>query len=147
MAVSNVITDTREAIQTYLAGLSAFDDMSIDGGRLDGVNRENIGKVRIWHPGYPVDQSNRTQAKPTLILRYFPALSKQPPEKSPRDQAALEQAEVDLLTAFAGKNRAGDFTDNVAVAVTACTLNDDPSRWYVEMTLTMLMLNIAQPAA
>jgi hypothetical protein len=121
--------------------------MSIDGGRLDGVNREPVAKVRIWHPGYPVDQSNRTQAKPTLILRYFPPLSKEPTDKSPRDQSALEQAEVDLLAAFAGKNAAGAFTDNVAVSVTAVTLNDDAARWYVEMTLTMLMLNIAQPAA
>lgn len=145
--MSNTITDTREAIQTYLATQSAFTGVSIDGGRLDGVNREPVAKIRIWHPGYAVPQSARTLAKPTLLLRYFPSLSKEAPEKTPRDQEPLEQAEVDLLSAFANKNRAGDFVANVAVSVTSCSLNDDPARWYVEMLLTLLMLNIAQQAA
>lgn len=145
--MSNILTDTREAIQTYLGTQDAFDGMSIDGGRLDGVNREPVAKVRIWHPSYPIPPSNRTIAKPTLILRYFPPLGKNPPDKSPRDQEPLEQAEVDLLTAFSGKNRTGDFLAEVSVSVTSCVLNDEPAKWYVEMVLTMVILNIAQTAA
>jgi hypothetical protein len=144
--MSNVISDLREAIQAYLA--TPFPDpVQIAGGRGEGVNRDPFPKIRVWHPGYTPKPTNQTLAKPTLTLRYFPTLSKQPSVTEPRDQTALEQAEVDLLTAFAGKNRAGDFIDNVAVTVTGCVLNDDPARWYVEMTLTALMQNIAQPAA
>jgi hypothetical protein len=144
--MSNVITQTREAIQTYLA--TPFPPpVAIDGGRADGVNRDPFPKIRIWHPSYAPQASSRTLAKPTLTLRYFPPLSKQPSATTPRDQEALEQAEVDLLTAFADKNRAGDFVANVAVSVTTCVLNDDADRWYVEMTLTALMQNIAQQAA
>lgn len=144
--MSAVITEVREAIQTHLA--TAFPPpASIEGGRADGVNHDAFTKIRIWHPGYTIPPSDRTLARPTLILRCFPSLSKQPEATSPRDQAPLELAEQNLLAAFAGKNRAGDFVANVAVSVTSALLNDAADSWYVELTLTVLMLNIAQPAA
>lgn len=144
--MSNVITDTREAIQTYLA--TPFPaPIEIREGRADGVNRDSFAKIHIWHPGYAIPPSDQTLARPILTLRYFPTLSKQPETASPRSQDTLEQAECDLLAAFAGKNRAGDFVNDVAVKVTAAVLNDDPARWYVEVTLQMLILNLAQAAA
>lgn len=144
--MSNVITDTREAIQTYLAGPFP-SPVQIQEGRQDGVNRDPFPKIRIWHPGYAIPPSDQTLARPTLTLRYFPTMSKQPEATVPRSQEDLEQAECDLLSAFASKNRAGDFVANVAVKVTASVLNDDPDRWYVEVTLQLLMLNLAMPAA
>lgn len=143
--MSNAITDLREAIEAHLQAV--FPAASVAGGRADGVNRDSAAKIRIWHPGYAPPPTDRTLARPTLLLRYFPPLSKQPEATSPRDQAPLEQAEVDLLTAFAGTNAAGAFVANVAVSVTSVILNDNADAWYVEMLLTALMLNIAQPAA
>lgn len=143
--MSNVITDVREAVEDHLR--TALAGVTVQSGRSDGVNRDDAARVSVWHPGYPVDLRNRTLARPTLIVRYFPTLSKQPEAASPRAQAVLEQAEADLLAAFGGMNRAGDFVDDVAVSVSGATLNDDPARWYVELTLVVLMLNLAQPAA
>jgi hypothetical protein len=145
--MSNLITDTRAAIQAYLA--TPFPPpIEIREGRFDGVNRDDFAKIHVWHPGVQtIPGGDRTLARPTLMLRYFPTLSKQPEAALPRSQDVLEQAEVDLLTAFAGKNRAGDFVANVAVSVAAAVLNDDPARWFVELTLSLLTLNPAMPAA
>jgi hypothetical protein len=87
-------------------------------------------------------------------VRWYPALSVQPTEQSPRDESDLEQAAVDLMTAFSTKREEGAFVSGLACSVSNCEphktkveKDGSPAEWYVEATLTAYALNLAYAAA
>jgi hypothetical protein len=136
----NIITAWREAVQAYLT--AQFPEAEVLGGKRDGVSRDKA-RICVWWPGWPALQRDIALANPTLLLRFFPALSKQPSATSPRDEAPLEQAAVDLMVAMAAKRKAGDFVADLACYVSSCVPNDDPDIWRVDATIQAIAMNLA----
>ena len=71
-----------------------------------------------------------------------------------RNQFTLEQAAVDLLTAFASQREAGAFVENLSCRVSNITKHDrpdpltgKPAEWFVEATLSAFAENLAYQAA
>jgi hypothetical protein len=143
--VTNLITDWRTAVQEYLA--DQFPDADVRGGHDNTVNRDQKDQILVFWPGWPELARDIALATPTLTIRYFPSLSKQPTTTSPRDEAPLEQAAVDLMVAMADKRKTGDFVDRLACRISKCVPNPDQSAWYVEATVQAYALNLAASAA
>lgn len=141
----NLITLWRSAVQTYLG--EAFPDATVKGGRDTKANREAKDQILVFWPGWPELPRDVSLANPTLTIRYFPSLSKQPTTTSPRDEGALEEAAVQLMTAMATKRAAGDFVDGLACRISKVIPNADPAAWYVEATVQAYALNLAASAA
>jgi hypothetical protein len=142
---SNLITDWRTAVQAYLA--AQFPDAEVRGGRDETVNRRDKDLILVFWPGWGELARDISFATPTLTIRWFPKLSKQPTLEQPRDESPLEQAASDLMTAMASKRKTGDFVANLACHVSRVTPNDDPAHWYVEATVQAYALNLAASGA
>lgn len=148
---TNLISDWRLAVQTYLQ-VTFPDPTVVKSGRVEGVNREAYDLICVFWPGWTEIPNQITLATPRLLVRWFPSLSRQPTETSPRDEAPLEQAAVDLMTAFATKREAGAFVENLSCRVAAVTPHDrhpalPNQEWFVEAELRAFTLNIANEAA
>lgn len=143
--MSNLITDWRAAVISYLS--DQFPAATVKGGRDASVNREAQDQILVFWPGWPELPRDIALATPTLTIRYFPSLSKQPSTTSPRDEASLEQAAADLMLAMAPKRKAGDFVDGLACRISKCVPNADPAAWFVEATVQAYALNLAGSAA
>lgn len=141
----NLITSWRTAVQTYLA--EQFPTATVKGGRDVKANREPQDQILVFWPGWPELPRDISLATPTLLIRYFPSISKQPTTVSPRDEGPLEQAAVSLMQAMAPMRKTGDFVAGLACRVSKVVPNADQAAWYVEATVQAYALNLAATAA
>jgi hypothetical protein len=129
-----VINEWREGVKTHLA--TQFPDADVVAGERDGVWRGDNDLIAVWWPGWDERSRDISLAQPTLTIRYFPALSKQPPPDTPIDPAALEQAADALLAAFPRSTQAANvFATDVAARITSLRPNYDQALWRVEATM------------
>jgi hypothetical protein len=141
----NLITEWRSAVVAFLEDELA--PATVRAGRDTKANREAADLILVFWPGWPELPRDIALATPTLTIRYFPSISKQPTTTSPRDEEPLEQAAVALMVAMAGKRKTGDFVDGLACRISKCVPNPDPAAWYVEATVQAYALNLAASAA
>ncbi len=124
----------REGVFEYLT--TTFDDADVVAGERDGVWRGEKDLIALWWPGWDERSRDISLAQPTLTLRYFPALSKQPSPDSPSDPSPLEEAADALLAAFPrDKQGANVFAANVACRITSIRPNYDPAVWRIDATM------------
>lgn len=143
--MSNLITEWRKAVQAYLE--ESFEGAEVKNGREIELNRREKDVILVFWPGWPELARDIAFATPTLTIRYFPTLSKQPPTTSPRDEGPLEQAAVGLMEAMATKRKAGDFVDGLACRIATCTPHSSTTDFYVESEVRAYALNLAASAA
>lgn len=144
--MSNLITDSRRAIQDALA--TAFPDAEIfPRRRTEGRNERDVPVICVWWPGWNEVAGKRSLANTRMHIRHYPPRSRQPDDGEVEDPEPLEQAAVDVAAALNGLDKVGDLAAGVAWHVDTATVNDDPAQWYAELTLIGWTLQLATGAA
>lgn len=138
-----MINESRQGVCDKLA--SAFTGADVMAGIRDGVWRGEKALIVVWWSGYQVLQRDIALASPTITIRYFPPLSKQPAETMPRDPAPLEEAADALLAAFDRASQAvGYFAANTSWRLDSMPEPDmRPDFWRVEARLIAYTLGAA----
>jgi hypothetical protein len=141
--VSTLLTSWRAALVAHLE--TAFPNAEVISGRRAGVSRD-LDRLCVFWPGWQEDAADVYFARPSMIVRYWPARSKQPTD-NPNDPGQLEQAAIDLMTSLETVQKPGDLVPNLYCRVARVTPDYDPEEWGVEAELTSWTVNLAtQPA-
>jgi hypothetical protein len=134
-----MINAWRTGVFDYLT--TQFDAADVVAGERDGVWRGDNDLIAVWWPGWDERSRDISLAQPTLTLRYFPAISKQPQPETPVDPSPLEEAADALLAAFPrDKQGANVFATNVACRITSIRPNYDPAIWRLDATMVAYTL-------
>jgi len=138
-----VIHASRQGVCDKLA--AAFPSLEVKPGRNDTVWRGESDLIVVWWSGYQVMARDISLARPTITIRYFPTLSKQPAEEAPRDPSALEQAADALIATFdRSTQEVGYFAPNTSWRLDSIPEpNMAPEVWMVEARLVAYTLSEA----
>jgi len=134
----SLLTPWRQAVVAFLE--EAFPEAEVTSGPRSGVSRD-LDRISVFWPIWKED-ANPNYARPTLIVRFWPARSKQPVE-NPDDPTALEQAADELLAAFETVQKPGQLVDGLYCRLVDVTPDYDPNEWGLEGTLAAWTLNPA----
>lgn len=93
-----MIHESRQGVCDKLA--AAFPGAEVVAGERVGVWRGETDLIAVWWSGYQVIARDISLASPTMTIRYFPTISKLPPDQEPRDPSPLEQAADALIVAL-----------------------------------------------
>lgn len=132
------------AIVTHLA--SVFTNAEVFPGTREGISRDK-DRIAVFNPGYPSVQPDLVFSKPTIVIRYFVKMSKQPDLAATPDPSVLYDAQEDLLAAFQGMDVVGSFAEDFALIQFDSAVNDAPTEWRVDLTITGYAFNPAKRAA
>jgi hypothetical protein len=137
--VSNLITDWREQLVTYLAG--EFPDAVVEAGvRPEGPSRDK-DRICVFWPGIS-EAGDINYANPTMTIRFWVKDPKTAPLRpTPRDDTPLEQAGWDLMTALQPVRTTLDPDGRYYFRVTSIV--PDREEWGVEASLFAWTVNPA----
>lgn len=135
-------TSWRDALVTALA--SAFPTAEVRPGARTGVSRDK-DRVNVFsQPGsWQRDQTHGVVANPSMIVRYWPARSKQPPTDTPHDPDELDNARDALLAALRPLQASLSVTNLWYFLVDSALTDEDPDEWGVEVRLKGFAKNLA----
>lgn len=125
---------------------SVFTAAEVAPGTRAGVSRDK-DRIVVSNPAFPAVTPDIAFAKPTILIRYFVARSKQPATEATPDPTDLYDAQENLLAAFAGYDVVGSFATNFALIQFDSVVNDNPDEWRVDLTITGYMTNPAKAHA
>lgn len=130
-----MIHESRQGVCTRLA--AAFPSCEVKPGKRTGVWRGETDLIVAWWSGYQVLTRDIALASPTITIRYFPSISKLPPDDEPRDPSGLEQAADALITALDRATQSvGYFAPDTSWRLDSIPAPDDrPDFWMVEARL------------
>lgn len=139
--MSNILTDWRQALVTYLDANLQSGDFDVRAGRRDGVSRDKK-LACVFVPAIVEDSGSVNFARPPMMVRAWIPKPKQPPGESPHDPEPLEQLAIDLM----------EILEPVQTSLLAglyfrvASVQIDYEDWGVQATLTSWMVNPATVA-
>lgn len=135
-----MISGWREGVVSFLT--TEFADAEVVSGERDGRWQGESDLIAVWWPGWEQLTRDVMLAAPTLTLRYFPAVSKQPTTDTPADPSALEDAADALIAAFDRASQAvGFFTANLSCRLASLRADYRPDVWRLEGSLIAYTLS------
>jgi hypothetical protein len=147
--LADVLGDWREALGAQLK--LAFPDAEVVYGPRTGVSRDKR-RIAVFAPPEPMGHlgDRIVVATPRMVVRFWPARSRQPPEDEDwfgEDMSPLEEAKAELELFLRDRQASLGVTNLWFYLVDSIEIDPDPEEWGIEARLTGQGANLAATSA